>query len=149
MDLEAFKRTPTFKRLQFQRTWYLVKPRDNAQLGISAKWCKQGISRCNLLNRLRCYRTYWPSGIIVLACAAVTQPRNSTIEMLTHVEKKVLAAVTRLNKNTESLPLDQAMTAIDVINKNEHTFSVTILMNKKHSPPPRRRVLILSEEQHA
>lgn len=126
MDLDKFRATATFRRFKYQRCVYLIRPRrDDTLFGSSARlWLKVGIARTNLWNRLRSYRTYWASGVQVLAVATVRQPDDFEGEAITTVEKHVLSRVRRVRPGCESLRWDQAESAIAAIRQHHFTHEV-------------------------
>jgi hypothetical protein len=124
MELKKFERTEAFRKLKYQRCWYLIRPCDSTYLGISARWIKAGISRTNLTKRLRAYQTYWPSGVEVIAVAGITQPEDSPMEMISVVEKYVLGKVKRVKPGVESLSWDQVDAAIKAVRSHPRVFFV-------------------------
>ena len=127
ITLTEFIKTAAFKRIRYQRAWYLVRPVDSAELGIQARFVKQGISRTDLGRRLRSYRTYWPSGVQVLAAAAIRQPEEgegADAEAISVVEKAVLAQVKRIRPNVETLWQDQVDAAISAVRRHPLVFFV-------------------------
>ena len=126
MDLDKFRHTSVFRRFKYQRCVYLIRPKhDDALFGNSAcRWLKVGIARTNLWNRLRSYRTYWPSGVQVLACATVGQPGSFEGEAIAVVERHVLFRARRLRPGVESLRHDQATAVISAMRSHKFTIEV-------------------------
>lgn len=127
MEFSRFQRTEAYRKLNFHRCWYLIRPRDSAELGISARWIKAGISRTSLFHRLRAYKTYWPSGIEVIAVAGIRQPEEGHAaedEAIAKVEKFVLRKVKRIRAGVESLRWDQADEAIKAVRSHPLVFYV-------------------------
>ena len=127
ITLTDFMKTAAFRRLRYQRSWYLVRPVDSEALGIQALFVKQGISRTDLGRRLRSYRTYWPSGVQVIAAAAIRQPEQgegADAEAISVVERAVLARVKRVRPGVESLWLNQVDAAISAVRHHPLVFYV-------------------------
>jgi len=127
ITLTDFMKTAAFRRLRYQRSWYLVRPVDSKELGIQALFVKQGISRTDLGRRLRSYRTYWPSGVQVIAAAAIRQPEEgegADSEAISVVEKAVLAQVKRVRPGVETLWLNQVDAAISAVRHHPLVFYV-------------------------
>jgi hypothetical protein len=134
ITLTEFMKTEAFRRLRYQRSWYLVRPVDSEELGMRARFVKQGISRTDLGRRLRSYRTYWASGVEILAAAAVRQPEEGEgcdAEAISVVERAVLDRVKRVRPNIETLWADQADAAIDAVRRHPLTFFVWEACGKK------------------
>lgn len=89
MDFDAFAKTNDGRSMRYQRVVYVVSPSSSHALGVEQKYVKVGISKCDLQSRMRCYKTYWPSGITIHACAVVTQPLMSTRQDVLDVESSI------------------------------------------------------------
>jgi hypothetical protein len=81
----------------------------------SPLWCKVGLSRTNLYNRLKVYSSYWPTGIQILALATIEQPETMVSEAVMEVERYVLSKVHRIRERIESLYSDQTSNVIKAL----------------------------------
>ena len=95
MDYGDFIKTSEFRRLRYQRCLYISSMKPSEKLGVYPKWHKFGIASCDLRNRLRQYKTYWTSDIlvwIVASCGQEIDSIESDIRKLEHyiIEKKYI-----------------------------------------------------------
>ena len=91
MNLDTFMYTIAAREMRYQRCFYVISPRPDPSLGIAApRWTKMGIASTDLFNRLKSYRTYWPSGINVHMIACIAQREDSDVCEIKKLEKQVI-----------------------------------------------------------
>lgn len=123
INFHRFAASAEFKKIQFCRCLYMIRPVSDERFGIAPKWIKVGISRTRLRCRLRAYLTYWPSGVDVMAVATVPQGPETEEESIAAVEKSVLAKLTRFG-NTESCHADQADLVLEALRNDRRVYSI-------------------------
>ena len=88
MNFDKFIKTDIAKQLRFQRVVYIVSPVSNKKLGINgSKFIKIGISKCDLFSRMRCYKTYWNSGINIHCVCVINQPHEGKLSYMQCVKE--------------------------------------------------------------